>query len=115
MSRTTYPLESVWCDTREVDGVRVAGLLHGESAGAVARVYARHRYALTLREQPDHLGCELAFLATLEERAAAAEFAREHPGRFVGRVAEHVGGDREARFYPAVLSLAAVLVARVAG
>ena len=51
----------------------------------------------------------------IEERAAAAEFAREHPGRFVGRVAEHVGGDREARFYPAVLSLAAVLVARVAG
>ena len=113
--RYVAPFESVWCDVREVDGVRVAGLLHGESAGAVARVYARHRYALTLREQPDHLGCELAFLATLEERAAAAEFAREHPGRFVGRVAEHVGGDREARFYAAVLSLAAVLVTRVAG
>jgi len=113
--RYVAPFESVWCDVREVDGVRVAGLFHGESAGAVARVYARHGYALTLREQPDHLGCELAFLATLGERAAAADFAREHPGRFVARVAERVGGDREARFYPAVLSLASALVARVAG
>ena len=113
--RYVAPFESVWCDVREVDGVRVAGLFHGESAGAVARVYARHGYALTLREQPDHLGCELAFLATLGERAAAADFAREHPGRFVGRVAARVGGDPEARFYAAVLSLAAVLVSRVAG
>ncbi len=113
--RYLAPFESVWCDPREVDGERVTGLLGGPSAVAVAREYARHGFTLGVPEQPDHLGCELAFLAALSDRDAASDFARAHPLRFARALAERASGDRDATLYPAVLSLAAALVDRVAG
>lgn len=97
--RYLAPFESVSCDTREVDGQLVGGLLGGPSARAVERVYERAGFVLEVRELPDHVGCELAFMAELCARAAGAwregdpaaaaaaararrRFAREHLGRF---------------------------------
>ncbi len=107
--RYLAPFESVWCDR---DESRPEGLLAGPSASTVARFYARHGVALDQREMPDHLGCELGFLASLDDREAARSFAREHPARFVDALRDAATRDGEARLYPAVLALAATLVKR---
>ena len=104
------PFESVWCDR---DESRPEGLLAGPSTSSVARFYARHGVTLDAREMPDHLGCELSFLASLDDLDVARSFAREHPARFVEALAAAAARDGEARFYPAVLAFAAALVRRI--
>jgi TorA maturation chaperone TorD len=126
-ARYQPPFESVYRDEREVDGARVGGLLLGDSAARVAAAYARAGFALDAPELPDHLGCELAFLAELLARAVellrdgdvagaaracrdAADFAREHPARWVDALRARLAADPAAEFYPAVVALAAALV-----
>lgn len=108
--RYLAPFESVWCDR---DESRPEGLLAGPSTSSVARFYARHGVTLDAREMPDHLGCELSFLASLDDLDVARSFAREHPARFVEALAAAAARDGEARFYPAVLAFAAALVRRI--
>ncbi|MBI5512613.1 MAG: molecular chaperone TorD family protein [Deltaproteobacteria bacterium] len=120
------PFEAVYCDARELDEGSVGGLLLGESTQAVGDAYAREGFALGVPELPDHLGCELAFLAALSERErealersdsagawravdAAAAFAREHPLRWFGAFAGRLATDPEGRWYHHLASLAEAL------
>jgi TorA maturation chaperone TorD len=120
--RYKAPFESVYCDVRAMEDGLVGGLLLGESAERVADAYARAGFALDVPELPDHLGCELAFLAELlarvgdvpDARRDAADFARAHPGRWIGAYAARLAADPEARLYPALARLAEALVGDVA-
>lgn len=122
-SRYAAPFESVYCDDREIDGEKVSGLLGGPSTDAVRRAYVQNGFELALPELPDHVGCEMAFVAALgqqetlalragdvrradEVRHAAAEFVCAHPLRWVGRLAQRLGEDERAQLYPAVVALA---------
>jgi TorA maturation chaperone TorD len=126
--RYKAPFESVHCDVRQLEDGVVGGLLLGDSAARVAERYARAGYAIDAPELPDHLGCELAFLAELLARAVdaddvasarraaldASDFAASHPGRWLGAYAARLAADRDARLYPALALLADALVRDVA-
>jgi len=82
------------------------GRFWGPSTETVAKFYKVA--GLAPRQQtrvfPDHLSMELDCLAILEEAGLhedADAFAREHPLRWLPRLAEHVAANATMGFYPA--------------
>lgn len=67
LGRYVTPYESVFRDTRVVDGKAVSGLLLGPSAESVQRYYrlACAELPEEPKELPDHIGFELLFMAYL--------------------------------------------------
>lgn len=97
------PYESVYRDTRDIEGQQVSGLLMGQSAIDVQKWYrlAAVEISPDQRELPDHIGLELGFLAHLcdkEQQFAAArdrarqvragqmqrDFLAAHPAAWIG-------------------------------
>lgn len=74
--RYVQPYESVYRDTREINGRQVGGLLMGPSAAAVQKWYrlAALEISPEFKDLPDHIALELHYLAHLCEREA--EFGR---------------------------------------
>lgn len=122
--RFVAPVQSVYLDTREIEGERVGGLLMGDSAVAVQRALA----AAGLERDnarpvpPDHIAVELAFLSHLceresvawnqgdvdaakETRQAARRFLEEHLLRWLPRLRERVRDRARLGFYGALLDL----------
>ena len=127
-ARYLAPFESVSCDRREVDGQVVGGLTGGPSSRAVERLYERAGFVLEVRELPDHVGCELAFMAELCAREAVAlrdgdptaalaaararrRFAREHLGRFAPGLCRRLEEGTAQPLLAGVARLTAALVA----
>lgn len=125
--RYLTPFESVYCDQREFEGKNVRGLLHGPSSRRVERAYAASGLAVEAKELPDHIGCELGFMAELCAREAAAldsgdpaaadaaaetrrAFAAEHPARWVPRLCDRLGSTARTGFYRAVARITAAVV-----
>lgn len=79
LGQYTTPYEAVYRDEREVAGQKVRGLLMGPSTVDVIQRYKRTGARLdqsTIKELPDHIGVELAFMEFLCEREVEA-LARE--------------------------------------
>jgi TorA maturation chaperone TorD len=92
------PYESVYRDTREIEGQCVGGLLMGSSAVAVQKWYhlAAVEVSGEFKDLPDHVGLEMSYLAHLcgkeQEFAARADRARLRRAREMQRdfLASHV-------------------------
>jgi TorA maturation chaperone TorD len=99
----TRPYEAVYTDQREVAGELVGGLLMGESTVEVQKLYDGAGLTLSadVKELPDHIGVELAFMSFLCSQEAEARqrgdgkglgvvlqkevvFLREHLARWAG-------------------------------
>lgn len=126
--RYLTPFEAVYCDQREVQGEQVRGLLNGCSTRRVENAYAASGLAVGLKELPDHVGCELGFMAEMCAREAAAldagdlaaanataekrrEFARNHPARWVPRLCDRMESVAHTAFYKTVARITSALVA----
>ncbi len=126
-ARYVTPFESVYCDKREIDGKEVSGLLGGKSMYDVANLYEKAGFTLAASELPDHIGCELGFLAMLvskeadsietndEEEAKASRqtmttFIKEHLLKWFPKLIEKLSSDTEAKFYPSLAELAFALL-----
>lgn len=74
LGQYTTPYEAVYRDEREVAGKKVRGLLMGPSTVDVIQRYKRTGAQLdsSIKELPDHIGVELAFMEFLCEREAEA-------------------------------------------
>lgn len=74
LGKYTTPYESVFRDTREIDGKKLRGLLMGPSTLDVKRFYkmAGAETGKNFKELPDHIGTELDFLRFLCERESEA-------------------------------------------
>lgn len=115
LGRYTAPFEAAFCDEREVAGKTMRGLLMGPSTTAVKRCYAMAGARIAVKELPDHIGCELAFMeflcneeALTAERGAAAlirarerEFLAEHPARWARSLAKRIGEKASLSWYRA--------------
>lgn len=92
------PYESVYRDTRDVEGRLVSGLLMGQSAIDAQKWYrlAAVKISGSYRELPDHIGLEVGYLAHLcgkeQQFAAAGDSARLARARQMQRdfLAAHV-------------------------
>lgn len=120
------PYESYWDSELRQAG---SGRLRTAVERDVARAYAACGLEVPrpLAELPDHMAIELEFLSHMAVKeaeaweegdgreaarlsAAAEEFAREHPRAWAGAFSERVREGARMRFYPALSSLAALLV-----
>lgn len=122
------PYESVYSDSVRVAGEETGGLLMGEAAVAVQRVYEAAGYSPPDHlELPDYLGHELAFagyLWSLEEdalsaanieaadarRAETLAFVGAHLSRYVRRLVEVVGEKDPTGVYASLGAIATTLV-----
>lgn len=119
------PYESVFRDTREIEGLEISGLLLGPSAVAVQKWY--RLAALEIRpdftELPDHIGLEFHFLAYLcakEQEFADAgdtgkqtraremerDFLKAHVLSWLPDLAAQIRAKARLPLYPALCSLA---------
>jgi len=125
------PYESVYCDSREVQGQCVRGLLSGQSAIDVKKWYrlARFEIAADYEDLPDHISLELRYLAELcrkeqeledegdlkrLERAWEMErdFLAAHPARWIDALATKIEGKTRNPYYLYVAGLARAFVQR---
>ena len=81
LGQYTTPYEAVYRDEREVAGEKVRGLLMGPSTVDAIQRYREAGAELdkTIKELPDHIGVELAFMQFLCEREAEAIEAGDTP------------------------------------
>jgi len=119
------PYESVFRDTREIDGREVSGLLMGQSALDVQQWYrlAALEIRSDFKELPDHIGLEFHYLAYLCDREQAfgdagdsakqtraremqRDFLKAHVLSWLGDLAEKIRAKAKLPLYPAIASLA---------
>jgi len=119
------PYESVFRDTREIDGREVSGLLMGQSALDVQQWYrlAALEISRDFKELPDHIGLEFHYLAYLCDREQAfgdagdtakqtraremqRDFLKAHVLSWLGDLAEKIRATAVLPLYPAIASLA---------
>jgi TorA maturation chaperone TorD len=120
--RYLTPFEAVHCDERVVDDQVVRGLLMGPSTRAVEADYERAGFKLAVAELPDHVACEVGFVAELWRREVAAvesgdqqaarawrefrvAFVRKHPSRWIPALCERLERDTSSALYAAVAVL----------
>ncbi len=118
-ARYLTPFEAVYCDTREVDGNVVGKLLMGPSTRAVEALYERAGFKLALAELPDHVACEVGFVAELWRREITAyevgdqdgarawrefrkRFTQAHPSRWVPALCERLARETSSDLYAGV-------------
>jgi TorA maturation chaperone TorD len=120
------PYESVFHDSREVDGQPVGGLLLGPSALAVQQWYRLAALDLTpeCKELPDHIAVELGYLAQLcalelqfteagdaprlrRCREMQRDFLAAHPCAWTAALAERIRANTSRPYF---LALAQMLV-----
>jgi TorA maturation chaperone TorD len=119
------PYESVFRDTREIEGREISGLLMGQSALDVQQWYrlAALEISADFKELPDHIGLELHYLAYLCDREQAfgdagdsakqtraremqRDFLKVHVLSWLGDLAEKIRAKAALPLYPAIASLA---------
>ncbi len=119
------PYESVFRDTREIEGREVAGLLMGQSALDVLQWYrfAALDISRDFKELPDHIGLEFHYLAFLCEkerefgdagdtakqtraREMQRDFLKAHVLSWLGDLAGKIRAKATLPLYPAIASLA---------
>jgi len=119
------PYESVFRDTREIDGREVAGLLMGQSAIDVQQWYRLAALEISgdFKDLPDHIGLEFHYLACLCEkekefgdtgdsskqtraREMQRDFLKAHVVPWLGDLAEKVRAMAKLPLYPAIAGLA---------
>lgn len=124
LGQYTTPYEAVYRDAREVAGEKVRGLLMGPSTVDAIQRYreAGAEMDKTIKELPDHIGVELAFMQFLCEREAEAVeagdasladnyrdrrtgFLRDHLVPWVPLLAEKIRRNGRLRFYKELASL----------
>jgi TorA maturation chaperone TorD len=74
------PYESVYRDTREIEGTQVSGLLMGPSAIDAQRWYRLGAAEITdqIKDLPDHIAVELGFMAYLCRKEQEFALADDH-------------------------------------
>jgi len=119
------PYESVFRDTREIEGKEISGLLMGQSALDVQQWYrlAALEISRDFKELPDHIGLELHYLAYLCDREQAfgeagdsakknraremqRDFLKAHVLSWLGDLAEKIRAQAALPLYPAIAALA---------
>jgi TorA maturation chaperone TorD len=119
------PYESVFRDTREIEGREISGLLMGQSALDVQQWYrlAALEISADFKELPDHIGLELHYLAYLCDREQAfgdagdsvkqtraremqRDFLKAHVLSWLGDLTEKICTKAALPLYPAIASLA---------
>ncbi len=117
--------ESVFRDTREIEGQEISGLLMGQSALDVQQWYrlAALEISADFKELPDHIGLEFHYLAYLCDREQAfgdagdsakqtraremqRDFLKAHVLSWLGDLAEKIRAKATLPLYPAIASLA---------
>jgi len=125
------PCESVFRDTREIEGQRVGGLLLGQSAIDVQKWYrlAALEFKDDCKELPDHIAVELEYLAHLcgKEREFSAagdephtrraremqrDFLAAHVCPWIAALRDRIAEKARSPFYRAVADLAVSLSTR---
>ncbi|RME92059.1 MAG: hypothetical protein D6766_10780 [Verrucomicrobia bacterium] len=124
-ARYVQPYESVYRDSREINGKMVKGLLMGPSAQAVQKWYrlAAREISEDFKDLPDHVALEFHFLAELCEEEAGfheagqpdkarraremqRDFLKGHILSWVPRLAKAIHEAADGGYYPAVADLA---------
>jgi len=124
LGRYTTPYEAVYRDEREIAGERVRGLLMGPSTVDVIGRYkaAGAEMDQMVKELPDHVGVELAFMGFLCERESdalkngdeslvrelrtrQAEFLNDHLQPWVPLLAQRIREKARIEFYKGLASL----------
>ena len=119
------PYESVFRDTREIDGREISGLLMGQSAMDVQQWYRLAALEISgdFKELPDHIGLEFHYLAYLCDREQAfgdagdsakqtraremqRDFLKAHVLSWLGDLAEKIRAQAALPLYPAIAALA---------
>lgn len=119
------PYESVFRDTREIEGREVSGLLMGQSALDVQQWYRLAALEISgdFKELPDHIGLEFHYLAYLCEkemefgdagnaakqtraREMQRDFLKAHLLSWLCDLAEKIQVKATLPLYPAIASLA---------
>jgi TorA maturation chaperone TorD len=119
------PYESVFRDTREIEGKEISGMLMGQSALDVQQWYrlAALEISSDFKELPDHIGLEFHYLAYLCEKEQAfgdaddtakqtraremqRDFLKAHVLSWLGDLAEKIRAKATLPLYPAIASLA---------
>ena len=119
------PYESVFRDTREIEGREISGLLMGQSAMDVQQWYRLAALEINgdFKELPDHIGLEFHYLAYLCDREQAfgdtgdsakqtraremqRDFLKAHVLSWLGDLAEKIRAKAALPLYPAIASLA---------
>jgi len=119
------PYESVFRDTREIEGKEISGMLMGQSAIDVQQWYrlAALEISSDFKELPDHIGLEFHYLAYLCDREQAfgdagdsakqtraremqRDFLKAHVLSWLGDLAEKIRAKAALSLYPAIASLA---------
>lgn len=125
------PYESVFRDTREINGEPVGGLLMGPSARAVQQWYrlAALEIAEEYQDLPDHIGLELHYLAFLCEkeqeferdgqgdklrraREMQRDFLKAHVCSWINLLAKKIGDKTDEPLYRAVADMACQVTRR---
>jgi TorA maturation chaperone TorD len=120
----TKPYEAVYTDQREVAGEVVGGLLMGGSTVEVQKLYdgAGLRLSADVKELPDHIGVELAFMSFLCSQEAEArqsgdgkglgvvlqkevDFLREHLARWTRDLCTEIRTSARTGFSKAVAAM----------
>ncbi len=124
------PYESVFRDTRQIEGQRMGGLLLGQSAIDVQKWYrlAGLEFRDDCKELPDHIAVELEYLAHLcgKEREFAAagdephrrraremqrDFLAAHVCSWISGLRDRIAEKARGSFYRAVADLAVAVTA----
>ena len=119
------PYESVFRDTREIEGREISGLLMGQSAVDVQQWYRLAALEISgdFKELPDHIGLEFHYLAYLCDREQAfgnagdsakqtraremqRDFLKAHVLSWLGDLAAKIRAKAVLPLYPALASLA---------
>jgi TorA maturation chaperone TorD len=119
------PYESVFRDSREIEGREISGLLLGPSAAAVQQWYrlAALEISADFKELPDHIGLELHYLAYLcakeqefadggdhgkqtRAREMQRDFLKAHVLSWLPDFAAQIQTKAKLPLYPAIASLA---------
>lgn len=125
LGQYTTPYEAVYRDEREIAGQRVRGLLMGPSTVTVCELYRRAGAGLdpeVVKELPDHVGVELAFMEYLcrqeaEIRArgdaqalkavleSELKFLREHLSQWLPQLVSAIQNKGRLDFYKKLAAL----------
>lgn len=117
----TRPYEAVYTDRREVAGEDIGGLLMGQSTIEVRKLYdgAGLELCAEVKELPDHIGVELAFMSFLCSQEAEArqrddgeglgvvlqkelDFLRDHLAQWTGPLCVRIRASARTGFSKAV-------------
>ncbi|MDO8691639.1 MAG: molecular chaperone TorD family protein [Dehalococcoidia bacterium] len=129
LGRYVTPYESVFQDEREIDGVRIQGLLVGEATLDVMRLYREAGAAIgkDYLDLPDNVGLEFAFMEFLcrREQETRGEggasqlpevlmlqrrFLEDHLARWVPQLCDRILENAQTAFYKTIASLAQAFI-----